>query len=132
MSPTKLGNIFGKRKHHNTFFRDCCKQLFYEVVAKFRKTNFFCNRRLSGYEFLLVVGWGKRFRDDAVVTSLKALRKQLKTTIIDFVPAGKQKLGLAKSSRNCNIPNLCILRFCYVEVQTVFHAPAISCITLSM
>lgn len=52
--------------------------------------------------------------------------------IIDFAPAGKQKLGAAKSSRNCNTPNISALQFGYVDVQTVCHAPAIFCITLSM
>ena len=108
MSPTKLETIFWKRNTPYSFL-ELLQKLFYEVVAKFRKTKFFCNRQLTGYENSLVVDWGKRFRDDAVVSPQKAPRKQLKTMIIDFAPAGKQKLGLAKSSRSYKVLNLCAL-----------------------
>ena len=88
--------------------------------------------RLTGYKNSCVVDWGKRFRDNAVVSPLYGLCKRFKAKIIDFAPAEKRKLGSAKSSRNCKVPNLCVLQFGYVDVQTAFHAPAISCITLSM
>lgn len=44
----------------------------------------------------------------------------------------KTELEVAKSSRNCNAPNLCNLQFYYVDMQTEFYSPAIFCITPSM
>ena len=102
------------------------------VVAKFSKTKFPCNSTAYGFKTLFFINWSRGFCRYACINSLIVVCRSFDSAFLDLTPTQKQKLEVAKSSRNCNAPNLCNLQFYYVDMQTEFYSPAIFCITLSM
>lgn len=119
-STTKLENV----SQYATLLEYC--------PAKFSKTKFPCNSTAYGFKTLFFINWSRGFCRYACINSLIVVCRSFDSAFLDLTPTQKQKLEVAKSSRNCNAPNLCNLQFYYVDMQTEFYSPAIFCITPSM
>ena len=107
---------------------------FFEVVAdsKVLKIKIYSNSTAYGFKTLFFINWSRGFCRYACINSLIVVCRSFDSAFLDLTPTQKQKLEVAKSSRNCNAPNLCNLQFYYVDMQTEFYSPAIFCITPSM
>lgn len=72
------------------------------VVAKFSKTKFPCNSTAYGFKTLFFINWSRGFCRYACINSLIVVCRSFDSAFLDLTPTQKQKLEVAKSSRNCN------------------------------